>query len=148
MTRGRKPTIAIIDKGVRPGGGPRTSPPPAFAPAAEPPAELTADEAVRYRELVGNVAFGHLAAVDQPLVVAYLRHGSIHRQAVKELCALKELSVETAASTRMHPLIQITCEQAKTILNLANELGLTPLSRQRLKLPADPVGTGWDSLSS
>jgi P27 family predicted phage terminase small subunit len=137
-----------FDKGVRPGGRRTKHFHPIPPLPAEPPPELTAEETKHYRELAGNVAFGHLAAVDLPLVTIFLQHCSIHRRAVMDLAALEEMAVETTASIRAHPLAQIADSQVQVILNLADALGLTPTARCRLKLPDGPVDSGWDAISS
>jgi P27 family predicted phage terminase small subunit len=148
MTRGRKPTIVTFDKGVRPGGG-RAKYAHAIPPLpVEPPPELAEDEAKHYREIVGNVAFGHLAAIDQPLVAVFIQHCAIHRRAMRDLAALTELAIETTASMRPHPLVEIVDDQVKVILSLADALGLTPVARCRLKLPVQPTGSGWDDIVS
>ena len=146
-TRRRKPSLVTMDKGVRPGGGRAKQVHSLPLLPLEPPAGLTADEAKLYREIASSVAYAQLAAIDLPLLQVFIVHVLIHRRAATELAALEDMAVTTRNSMRAHPLAGIVVDQARVILTLASELGLTPTSRCRLKLPAGPVSSAWDNIS-
>jgi hypothetical protein len=143
--RGRKPhNPALLEfHQVRPGGKrqkfvhsmPRLSP--------EPGPALVGPERELFADIVSSAPPGLLAEIDRTLLQVFAQHAVIHQRAVREL---QDLTMETDDGPRKHPLGVIATEQARLLLPLAVELGLTATARQRIRLPAADT-SGWDDIA-
>jgi P27 family predicted phage terminase small subunit len=149
-TRGRKPkpTALKVLEG-NPGKRPLNASEPVYDGAlGDPPAHLTPDQCVIWRNVLREAAKGLLKTVDEAVVAQYCisydilqkcnasmaAHGGpvVHSTVVRDGIELQEVSVA--------PEVQVIQKQHVVLVRAASEMGFTPSSRSRLHLedPKDP----------
>jgi P27 family predicted phage terminase small subunit len=147
MRPGRKPNPNLLELSKARPGGRRQRYAHDFPPLSGPPDYLSQSEKALFRQVGEAVPHGLLVAIDTFLLTAFCQHLELHRRAMAELAELDRLDLETDSKTvKAHPLMQIAQTQARLLLDMADSLCLTGLSRQRLKLPVPPNDT-WDRLA-
>jgi P27 family predicted phage terminase small subunit len=96
----------------------------------------------------------HVKRADSEILALFCVWVVIGRQAMKQLKAtagedgLLKIAVTTQRGTATNPLITTLAKATELIRTLANELGLSPASRERLSNEEEPglFDGGWNSL--
>jgi len=85
----------------------------------------------RLLEMIGSA--GAVARPDADVLAAYCETIALYRQALQQIRD-EGLTYSGETGIKRHPAVAIASDARKDLLRLAAELGLTPVSRQRLKI--------------
>lgn len=157
-TRGRKPkpTALKIAEG-NPGKRPLNASEPQYDGAlGDPPAHLTQDQRVIWRNVLREAAKGLLKTVDEAVVAQYCVSYDILQKCNLSMAAAGGPVVRSTRTdadgielveVNVSPEVQVIQKQHVVLLRCAAEMGFTPSSRGRLHLedPKDP-GNPFESL--
>jgi P27 family predicted phage terminase small subunit len=120
----------------------------------EPPEYLADAECAVWCEVL-TVA-PHIKRADSEVLAAFCRWVIIGRQAMEQFNATAaetkrlEIAVKTQRGVATNPLITTLAKSTELIRALANELGLSPASRERLSQEEEPglFDGGWNALDA
>ena len=80
-----------------------------------------------------------MCGLDRGILAAHCQTWALWREA-EAIIAKEGTTYQTPEGLwKRHPACAIASDASKTLLRLAGELGLTPLSRQRLDVRSEPV---------
>ncbi|MCP4589577.1 MAG: phage terminase small subunit P27 family [bacterium] len=82
---------------------------------------------------------GMVCGLDRGVLVTYCQTWALWREAVAVIAKEGITNQTNDGLRKRHPACAIASDASKTLLRLAGELGLTPLSRQRLDLVPEPA---------
>lgn len=120
--RGRKPNI------------PSQATPTSAADSPLPPEWLHEEARAEWDRILNLISSaGAIARPDADVLAAYCETLVMFKQAVAQLHR-EGLTFENEGMVKRHPSTAIAAECRKDLLRLAAELGMTPISRQRLKV--------------
>lgn len=91
---------------------------------------------------------GVIARADADILTAYVETVLLFKRA-SQICRDQGLTFVTDEGfVKRHPAVGIAADSRKDLLRLASELGMTPVSRQRLKIEAEQHDSLGDFLRS
>lgn len=105
-------------------------PTPNLAPVM--PADFTAEQAAIWTETLAAAPKGVIKAADTELLVAFVMQVDIARQAKEEWDADPQTVVMCDSGPKKNPVVTVLREAAIAIRSLGGDLGLTPISREKM----------------
>lgn len=144
--RGRKPTPSYMRvlEGSRSKNGPKNHDEPKPEEKLEDfeaPAHLTAEQQRIWRGALKGAPPGMLTTLDASTLEVWVVAHSVHRDAQKKVAALGSLLKGKSGTPYQNPYLSIMNKQAQIMLKAAAEMGFTPSSRSRVKVPPRKPGT-------
>ena len=143
--RGRKPKTDAerAAEGYRGHNPKRKNQPKAPEGQLKCPLFFSDEERDIWEQTLANAPFDVIRPADVEVLIAFCQQVSIARQAMRELKQTAEdnrkpdgttnvMTVETERGWVKNPLVTVLDSTSKTIRSLASELGLSPISRERL----------------
>src|SRR5262245_60132648 len=137
--QGRRPNdFTTTLRGVRPGGG-RQRHAHVLKPLLGAPEHLSGEAKEIYETIRTHAPVGLLAEIDCFVLEVFSGHMALHRK------VMRGLDVLVQSERRANPLIAVADQEAKLLMSLAEVLGLSASSRQRIKLP-EPMDDSWSAI--
>ena len=97
------------------------------------PEEFTEDERSVWEATLANAPFDVIRPADREVLMAFCQQVAIARRAMADLRSSgMQMVVPTEKAEIKNPLLTILDGTAKAIRSLASELGLSPVSRERV----------------
>ena len=102
------------------------------------PDHLSDDAAICFEAVVRSMPPGVYSRVDSYMLAAFAEAWSLHKRAVEALNGQQSLIVEGKNGSSRNPLATVVAVQARLMVTLGNQLGLSPAARMSLGVPEEP----------
>jgi P27 family predicted phage terminase small subunit len=117
-------------------------------PLGEPPEWFDPDQAAAWNGARLSAPEGHLTALDRAVMTSYAVAVAAHRAATLDIQRDGRYRANAAGTVTLAPAVRAQAAAAAAVLRTAVELGLTPVSRQRVTLtPPDDDPKPWDKFA-
>ena len=102
------------------------------------PDHLSDDATICFEAIVRSMPPGVYSRVDTYVLAAFAEAWSLHKRAVEAMNGQQSLIVKGKNGSSRNPLATIVAVQARLMVTLGNQLGLSPAARMSLGVPEQP----------